>query len=268
MGFSKSELERYSRQIALRQVGEKGQEKLKAARVLLVGAGGLGNPAALYLAAAGVGHLGLIDYDRVSLSNLQRQILYSAEQIGESKVGCAKKSLLRVNSEVEVYTYDQVFSSLIARQLIQTYDIVVDCTDRFSSRYLVNDACFFESKPLVTGSVSQFDAQINVFNYQKGPCYRCIYPDVLPTSQVLSRSEGGVLGVLPGVVGTLMVAEILKLILGIGKSLSGKVLVYDLLQAEFKKFSLEKNDACELCGVRPTIVDLSAHMSREASLGA
>ncbi|MBL7055935.1 molybdopterin-synthase adenylyltransferase MoeB [Candidatus Woesearchaeota archaeon] len=253
MEFSKEELRRYSRHLILPEVGKEGQEKLKQAKVLVVGAGGLGSPVLLYLAAAGIGKIGIVDFDKVDETNLQRQILYSERDVGKSKAETAKKHLEKLNSNIEIITYNEKLTSENALKIIKEYDIVVDGSDNFPTRYLVNDACFFLKKPNVYGAIFRFDGQASVFNYNHGPCYRCLSPKMPSSDEIPSCSEAGVLGVLPGTIGTIQATEAIKIILGKGNVLSEKVLVYNALEMEFTKLNLKKNEDCRLCGKSPEI---------------
>lgn len=252
----KSERARYSRHLLLPEVGEEGQRKLKGARVLLVGAGGLGSPAALYLAAAGVGRIGIIDGDVVDVTNLQRQILYGTEDVGSKKAETAAKALEKLNPEISFVTYTERLTEHNALKLIGEYDIVVDGTDNFGTRYLVNDACYFKSKPNVYGSIFRFEGQASVFCTPLGPCYRCLFPDPPAPDAVPNCAEAGVLGVLAGVIGTIQATEALKLALGLGNSLAGYLLIYDAIGMEFTKLKIRRRDDCPLCGKKPTIKDL------------
>jgi adenylyltransferase/sulfurtransferase len=235
------------------EVGLDGQKKLKAAKVLIVGAGGLGSPAALYLAAAGVGIIGIVDCERVEASNLQRQILYSPKDAGRPKASAAKERLLSGNPHVEVITHGMRLNSENALDVLGGYDVIVDASDNFPTRYLVNDACVLLRKPDVFGSVFRFDGQVSVFYALSGPCYRCMCPAPPPSNLVQSCSESGVLGVLPGIVGTIQTAEVIKLILGIGQALIGKVLLFEALNMQFREIRVRKNPACPLCGQNPVI---------------
>jgi sulfur-carrier protein adenylyltransferase/sulfurtransferase len=241
------ELRRYSRHLLLPEVGVAGQKKLRAAKVLLVGTGGLGAPAALYLAAAGVGQIGLVDFDVVELSNLQRQVLYSTSDVGHPKIAAAKNRLEGLNPGLHIVTHEERFSSANALDIVRDYDIVLDGTDNFPTRYLVNDACVLLGKPNVYGSIYRFEGQVSVFDAQHGPCYRCLYPEPPPPDLVPSCAEAGVLGVLPGLVGVLQATEAVKLILGIGESLTGRLLLYDALAMQFRDLKLNKNPECVLC---------------------
>ncbi len=248
--LSRDELSRYARHLILPNVGIEGQQRLKAARVLLIGAGGLGSPLALYLAAAGVGHLGLVDFDTVDISNLQRQILHGTKDIGRSKIASARERIADINPFVELTTYETALTSENALGIIEKYDIVVDGTDNFPTRYLVNDACVLLGKPNVYGSIFRFEGQASVFSTRDGPCYRCLYPEPPPPGTVPSCAEGGVFGVLPGLVGTIQATETIKLILGIGESLAGRLLLIDAMTAKFRTMNVRKNPACPACGTR------------------
>ncbi len=254
--LSKEEIYRYSRHLLIPEVGLKGQRKLKAARVLIIGTGGLGSPVSLYLAAAGVGRIGLIDYDVVDESNLQRQIVHSTSTIGELKVDSAKQRLLEINPYTEIDTYPELLSRDNALEIMKKYDLIIDGTDNFSTRYLVNDACFFLEKPFVYGSIFRFDGQVTVFDSKVGPCYRCLYPEPPPPGTVPSCAEGGVFGVLPGVIGSLQATEAIKILTGIGEPLIGKLLLYDALKLEFRMLNIRKDPNCPLCGKQPTIFGL------------
>jgi len=254
--FTDEQIERYSRHIILPEVGGSGQQKMLEARVLLLGAGGLGSPAAYYLAAAGIGNLGIVDFDRVDLSNLQRQIIHSTERIGMLKTESAKKTIQALNPDVNVTLYNEKMDSSNIMSLIKDYDYVVDGSDNFPTRYLVNDACVMKNKTLIHGSIYRFEGQVTVFKPSDGPCYRCLYPEPPPPGMVPNCQEGGVLGVLAGVIGNLQVVEVLKLILGIGKPLVGKLLIYDALNTEFRSLRLRKDANCPICGEKPTIKEL------------
>jgi molybdopterin/thiamine biosynthesis adenylyltransferase/rhodanese-related sulfurtransferase len=250
------ERQRYSRHLLLPEVGEEGQRRLKGARVLCVGAGGLGSPAALYLAAAGVGTLGLVDFDVVDFSNLQRQIIHGTGDVGRSKLESAQSRIEALNPEVHVETFDAHFSVTNARTLVEAFDVIVDGTDNFPARYLVNDACVMYGKPNAWGSIFRFEGQAAVFAAPGGPCYRCLHPEPPPAGLVPSCAEAGVLGVLPGIIGTIQATEALKLILGIGDPLIGRFLVYDALKMRFRDLKLPKDPDCPVCGVNPTITTL------------
>lgn len=254
--FTDEQIERYSRHIILPEVGGSGQQKMLEARVLLLGAGGLGSPAAYYLAAAGIGNLGIVDFDQVDLSNLQRQIIHSTERIGMLKTESAKKTIQALNPDVNVTLYNEKMDSSNIMSLIKEYDYVVDGSDNFPTRYLVNDACVMKNKTLIHGSIYRFEGQVTVFKPGDGPCYRCLYPEPPPPGMVPNCQEGGVLGVLAGVIGNLQVVEVLKLILGIGKPLIGKLLIYDALNTEFRNLRLRRDANCPICGEKPTIKEL------------
>ena len=262
------EVTRYSRHLIVPEVGVEGQRKLKAARVLCVGAGGLGSPAALYLAAAGVGTLGLVDFDTVDFSNLQRQILYDTTQVGQRKLVAASARLSSLNPGVAIATHEVALTSANALDIIAGYDIVVDGADNFPTRYLVNDACVLLGKPNVYGSIFRFDGQASIFAAPGGPCYRCLYPEPPPPGLVPSCAEGGVLGVLPGLVGTIQATEAIKLILGAGAPLIGRFLVYDALKMRFRELKLPKDPDCPVCGTRPTITGLHEYAGYCAPAGA
>ena len=250
------ERERYARHLTLPEIGEEGQQKLKRASVLIIGAGGLGSPAAMYLAAAGVGRIGLVDFDVVDSTNLQRQILYGESVIGERKVDAAWKRLHDMNRNVRVETFNDRLSSRNALALFEPYDVVLDGTDNFPTRYLVNDACVLSGKPNVYGSVFRFDGQAAVFDSARGPCYRCLYPDPPPPNLVPSCAVGGVLGVLPGIVGTIQASEAIKLVTGVGSPLIGRLLMIDALSMAFRTLKLEKNSQCRICGPNREIREL------------
>ena len=254
--LSPEERSRYARHLSLPEVGEEGQRRLKKSAALIVGAGGLGSPVALYLAAAGVGRIGLVDFDRVDASNLQRQILYGESSVGAPKVEAAWQRLRDLNRHVRVETFNDRLSSRNAMALFEPYDVVIDGTDNFATRYLVNDACVLSSKPNVYGSVYRFEGQLSVFHTTRGPCYRCLYPDPPPPHLVPSCAEGGVLGVLPGVIGTMQATEAIKLLAGIGEPLIGRLLLFDALAMSFRTLQLEKNADCRVCGTNPEIREL------------
>ena len=254
--LSPKEFIRYSRHLSLPEVGIEGQKKIKSAKVLLVGIGGLGSPVSLYLAAAGVGTIGMVDYDKVDESNLQRQVLFGMEELGKSKLESAKERLKNLNPNTTFNLHKVALTSENALDIIKEYDIVVDGTDNFPTRYLVNDACVILGKPNVYGSIYRFDGQISVFNYDDGPCYRCLYPAPPPPNLVPSCAEGGVLGVLPGIIGTMQANETLKLILGIGELMVGRFLLFDALSFEFSELKIQKNDDCLVCGNNPKVTKL------------
>jgi len=257
--LSPEELARFNRHIILPQVGLEGQEKLKQARVLCVGTGGLGSPIALYLSAAGVGTIGLVDFDVVDDSNLQRQIAHSTADVGRPKIESARDTLLGINPYLNVELHGDGITRDNVREIVARYDIVVDGTDNFPTRYLVNDACVLEDKPLVYASIFQFDGQLTVFNYKQGPCYRCLYPAPPPAGLVPSCAEGGVLGVLPGVIGVMQATEAVKIILEQGTSLSGRLLLYDALDMKFREMKLRRDPTCPACGEHPSIGDVEAY---------
>ena len=253
-GLTKEELQRYSRHLIMPEVTADGQKRLKAARVLCIGAGGLGSPAALYLAAAGMGKLGLVDFDRVDLTNLQRQILHGTKDIGRSKLESARDRLRDVNPEVDVELHDCRLSSENAERIIADYDIIVDGSDNFATRYLSNDVCVFAGKPNVYGSVFRFEGQTTVFApHLGGPCYRCLFPEPPPPESVPNCAQAGVLGVLPGIIGMLQAIEAIKLVLGIGDSLVGRLLHFDALKVVFRELKLRRDPQCPVCGEKRTI---------------
>lgn len=254
--FDREEIQRYSRHLILPEVAMAGQKKLKAASVLLIGTGGLGSPLAMYLAAAGVGRLGLVDFDVVDASNLQRQVIHSTVYVGRPKLESAKNFIAGVNPHVQVETYETRFSAENALAIARDYDIIVDGTDNFPTRYLVNDVCVLLRKPNVYGSIFRFEGQASVFWAEQGPCYRCLYPEPPPPGLVPSCAEGGVLGVLPGIIGTIQANEALKLILGAGEPLVGRLLLFDALAMRFREMKLRKDPDCPVCGVAPTITAL------------
>lgn len=254
--FTNDQIYRYSRHVMLPEVGGIGQKKILNARVLLIGAGGLGSPAGYYLAAAGVGNLGVVDFDTVDISNLQRQILHSNERIGMHKGESAKKTLEALNPDVKVTLFKKRLTSENILGIFEDYDIIVDGTDNFPTRYLINDACVMLGKTNVHGSIFRFEGQVTVFKPKEGPCYRCLYPEPPPPGLVPSCQEGGVLGVLAGTIGTLQAVETLKLILEIGDTLVGSLLYYDALQVSFRKLKLKWNKNCPVCGDQPTIKEL------------
>lgn len=255
-GFTNEQIYRYSRHIILPDIGGAGQKKLLKGKVLLVGAGGLGSPAAMYLAAAGVGKLGLVDFDRVDLSNLQRQILHRTKDVGRLKLDSAQDTINSLNPDVEVVKHQVVLTSENVMDVIKDYDIVVNGTDNFPTRYLVNDACVFGGKPLVDGSIFMFEGQATVYDARRGPCYRCLFPTPPPPGEVPSCQEAGVLGVLPGIVGSIEAIEAIKLILGKGESLIGRLLLFDALAMEFREMKVEKDPDCPVCGQHPTVTEL------------
>lgn len=254
--FSREEVMRYSRHLLLPEVGMRGQERLKKGSVLLVGAGGLGSPAALYLAAAGVGRIGLVDFDLVDESNLQRQILHDTRWTGRPKLDSADDRLRALNPHVEIVLFPERLLAENALSILGGFDVVLDGTDNFATRYLTNDACFLLGTPNVYGSIYRFEGQVSVFWPGKGPCYRCLYPAPPPPGLVPSCAEGGVLGVLPGVIGSLQATEAIKILLGVGRSLAGRLVLYDALDLSFRELKLRRDPACPLCGENPTITGL------------
>jgi len=254
--FSHEEIQRYSRHLIMPEVGMEGQAKLKQAQVLLIGAGGLGAPLGLYLAAAGIGRIGLVDFDVVDASNLQRQITYSTADVGRPKLEVAKERLAGINPHIQIDTYQERLSSENALDTFRSYQIVADGTDNFPTRYLVNDACVLLGKPNVYGSIFRFEGQASVFYAKEGPCYRCLYPEPPPPGLVPSCAEGGVLGVLPGIVGTMQALEVIKLVLGEGDPLIGRLLLFDALKMSFRELKLRKDPECALCGEHATIKEL------------
>ena len=250
------ELSRYSRHLILPEVGMEGQQRLKAAKVLCVGTGGLGSPLAFYLAAAGIGTLGLVDFDVVDASNLQRQIIHSTKDIGRKKLDSAEEKLTALNPALNVVKHETMLTSANALEILKDYDIVADGTDNFPTRYLVNDACVLLGKPNAYGSIFRFEGQCSVFATKEGPCYRCLYPEPPPPGLVPSCAEGGVLGILPGLVGVMQATEVIKLILGKGEPLIGRLLLVDALNMRFRELKLRKNPECPVCGTNPTIREL------------
>jgi adenylyltransferase/sulfurtransferase len=262
MEFSDDQLHRYARHIILKEVGGVGQEKLLGARVLVIGAGGLGSPVLMYLAAAGVGTIGVIDDDVVELSNLQRQIVHATSRIGQAKTASAAATLAEINPEVRVIAHYERLTVANAERLVADYDVIADGSDNFATRYLVNDACYFGARPLVSAAMLRFDGQIATFKAYLGgdnPCYRCLFREAPPPGLVPSCSEAGILGALAGTLGSFQATEVLKEILGIGDSLSGSLILYDSLAAEFQKITVKPDPDCPLCGPRATIKDLSIH---------
>ncbi len=264
--FREDQIQRYARHILLDPIGGAGQARLLAARVLVVGAGGLGSPLLLYLAAAGVGTLGIIDADRVDLSNLQRQIVHTTAAVGRLKVDSAARTLAAINPDVRVETYPERLTGANALEVIRRYDVIADGSDNFPTRFLVNDACHLAQKPLVSGAVLRFDGQLATFRAwdvdadgRHGPCYRCLFPEAPPPDTTPSCAEAGVLGAWCGAIGALQATEVIKELLGIGESLSGRLLICDALGAEIRKIRVPNDPACALCGEAPTITDLSAH---------
>jgi adenylyltransferase/sulfurtransferase len=256
VALSPQEVARYSRHLIMPEVGVDGQRRLKAASVLLVGAGGLGSPLGLYLAAAGVGRLGLVDFDVVDFSNLQRQVLHGTPDVGRPKLQSARDRLAAINPEVRLDLYETRLTSANALDLLRPYDLVIDGTDNFATRYLVNDACVLLGKPNVYGSIFRFEGQASVFYPGRGPCYRCLYPEPPPPGEVPSCAEGGVLGILPGLIGCIQATEGVKLLLGQGEPLVGRLLLYDALAMTFREFKVRRNPQCPVCGDRPSITAL------------
>src|SRR3954469_13460607 len=256
VGLTKEELQRYSRHLIMPEVTAEGQKRLKAAGVLCIGAGGLGSPTALYLAAAGVGTLGIIDFDHVDLTNLQRQVLHGTKDVGRSKLASARDRLLDINPQIELKLHECRFSSANAEQIVADYDLIVDGSDNFATRYLSNDVCVFARKPNVYGSVFRFEGQTSVFApHLGGPCYRCLFPEPPPPGAAPSCAEAGVLGVLPGIIGLIQATEALKFIIGAGESLAGRLLHFDALKMKFREFALRKDPQCPVCGDTPTIFE-------------
>jgi sulfur-carrier protein adenylyltransferase/sulfurtransferase len=254
--LSNEEIKRYSRHLVLPEVGLEGQKKLRAAKILCIGTGGLGSPVALYLAAAGVGTLGIVDFDVVDKSNLQRQIVHGTKDVGRPKVESAAETLRDINPHVNVITYETPFTSENALEIARDYDILIDGTDNFATRYLTNDVCVLLGKPNVYGSIFRFEGQVSVFWAQHGPCYRCLYPEPPPPGMVPSCAEGGVLGVLPGIVGCLQANEAIKLILGVGNPLLGRLLLFNALGMQFRELRLKKDPNCPICSANPSITEL------------
>jgi len=255
-GLTREELKRYSRHLTLPQVGAEGQEKLKQASVLIVGAGGLGAPLGLYLAAAGVGTLGIVDFDVVEESNLQRQVIHSTSGVGRSKADSAARRIAELNPFVRTVLHEARLTSANAMEIMRGYDVIVDGTDNFPTRYLTNDACVLLGKPLVYGSVYRFEGQATLFDAKIGPCYRCLFPEPPPPGSVPSCEEGGVFGVLPGLIGMIQATETIKRITGIGESLAGRLLVFDALEMRFRELRLRKDPQCPVCGANPSVTQL------------
>jgi len=254
--LNNEEILRYSRHLIMPEVGMAGQQKLKAARVLCIGAGGLGSPLALYLAAAGVGTLGLVDFDVVDFTNLQRQIIHTVNDVGRPKLDSAEEKLGAINPLVNVYKFETRLNSANALDIFRNFDIIADGTDNFPTRYLVNDACVLSGKPNVYASIFRFEGQASVFATEQGPCYRCLYPEPPPPGLVPSCAEGGVLGILPGLLGVIQATEVIKLILGSGEPLIGRLLLVDALGMRFRELRLRKNPDCPVCGTNPTVREL------------
>lgn len=256
MPLTNEQIQRYSRHLIMPEVGVDGQEKLLRAKILLIGAGGLGSPLGLYLAAAGVGTLGLVDFDLVDFSNLQRQVIHGTTDVGRPKVESARDRISSINPEVKVNLYQERISRSNIMNIVKDYDIVIDGTDNFPTRYLVNDACVFAKKPLIYGSIFRFDGQATVFKTPEGPCYRCLYPEPPPPGMVPSCAEGGVLGILPGIIGVMQATEAIKLILGKGEPLIGRLLLFNAMEMRFREVTLHRDPECPVCGENPTIKDL------------
>jgi molybdopterin/thiamine biosynthesis adenylyltransferase/rhodanese-related sulfurtransferase len=254
--LTREEIERYSRHLIMPEVGMKGQRKMKSASVLMIGAGGLGSPLGLYLAAAGIGKIGIVDFDVVDHTNLQRQVLHGTKDVGRSKLQSARERIHDVNPNVEVETHQLRLTSENAMQVIEPYDVVVDGTDNFPTRYLTNDACVLLGKPNVYGSIFRFEGQVSVFDASKGPCYRCLFREPPPPGMVPSCAEGGVLGVLPGIIGSLQALETIKLIIGEGDPMIGRLLLFDALAMQWRTLALRKNPDCPVCGTNPTVTEL------------
>lgn len=260
MELNKEQYERYSRHLILPEVGEEGQKKLLGAKVFVLGAGGLGSPSLYYLAAAGVGTIGLADGDVVDLSNLQRQIIHNNNRVGVSKTKSAKQTINELNPDVNVITYDERMTAENVRDIIKDYDVVMDGSDNFPTRFLMNDACYFEGKPLVSGSMFRFDGQVSVFNYNDdAPCYRCLYAEPPPAGLAPSCNEAGILGALAGVIGVMQAVETIKILLGIGRPLDGKLMVFDALDMGFRKVTVHKDPECDLCSGKATIKELKMY---------
>jgi molybdopterin/thiamine biosynthesis adenylyltransferase/rhodanese-related sulfurtransferase len=254
--LSAEEIKRYSRHLIMPEMGMDGQRRLKAGSVLCIGAGGLGSPAAMYLAAAGVGRIGIVDFDVVDYSNLQRQIIHGTRDVGRSKLASAKDRLVDINPHIQVDTYEEALSSENALRLFEPYDVILDGTDNFPTRYLTNDACVLQGKPNAYGSIFRFEGQASVFATKGGPCYRCLYPEPPPPGLVPSCAEGGVLGVLPGVIGVIQATESIKLLTGIGEPLIGRFMIYDALRMKFRELKLKRDPECPVCGDHPTVTKL------------
>ncbi len=254
--LSQEELDRYARHLILPEVGLEGQLKLKNSKVLVIGTGGLGSPILLYLAAVGIGTIGLIDFDIVDESNLQRQIIHTTKDVGVAKVSSASNKIKEINPNINVITFNDKFDSKNALDIIKDFDVIVDGTDNFQTRYLINDSCVILNKPFVYGSIFRFEGQVSVFSTYGGPCYRCLYPEPPPPRLVPNCAEAGVIGVLPGIIGTIQANETIKLILGIGEPLSGRLLTFDSLKMQFKELKLRKDVSCPVCGTHPIITEL------------
>src|SRR3989344_2307106 len=257
MPLTNEQIQRYSRHLIMPEVGAEGQEKLLNAKILLIGAGGLGSPLGLYLSAAGAGALGLVDFDLVDFSNLQRQVIHGTENVGQPKVESARARILSINPEVKFNVYSTRLTRENTLDILRDYDVVIDGTDNFPTRYLVNDACVFLKKPLIYGSIFRFDGQATVFKTPEGPCYRCLYPEPPPPGMVPSCAEGGVLGILPGIIGIIQATEAIKLIIGKGEPLIGRLLLYNALEMRFREVRLRRSPDCPVCGDHPTITQLA-----------
>lgn len=256
MALTQEEILRYSRHLIMPEVGVEGQDKLKNSSILLIGCGGLGSPLAMYLSAAGIGHLGLVDFDVTDFTNLQRQVAFGTQDVGRPKVEATKDRIHQINPNVKVTTYRSKLSSENVMDIFKEYDIIIDGTDNFPTRYLVNDACVFLKKPNVYGSIFRFEGQATVFWAEKGPCYRCLYPEPPPPGMVPSCAEGGVLGILPGTIGLIQATEAVKLILGKGDPLTGRLLLYNALDMKFRELKIQKDPECPVCGTNPSITKL------------
>jgi adenylyltransferase/sulfurtransferase len=255
MTLTPADLARYSRHLSLREIGVAGQEKLKAAKVLVIGAGGLGSPSILYLAAAGVGTIGIVDFDNVDISNLQRQVLFDTASVGEPKAEAASQRLRALNPDIKIVAHQLELRANNVREIFNSYDIVLDGTDRFATRYLTNDACVILGKPLVSAAIHRFEGQALTYVPNRGPCYRCLFPEPPTDGLVPNCAEAGVLGVLPGVLGTIQATEAIKLVTGIGQPLIGRLLTYDALEMRFDEFKFTRREDCAVCGTRPTITE-------------
>ncbi len=256
MALTNDQIKRYSRHLIMPEVGVDGQEKLIKSKILLIGAGGLGSPLGLYLSAAGVGTLGLVDFDTVDFSNLQRQVIHGTEDVGRLKVESARDRINSINPEVKVNIYKERLTKENIFKIIEGYDVVIDGTDNFPTRYLVNDACVFKKKPLIYGSIFRFDGQVTVFKTPEGPCYRCLYPEPPPPGMVPSCAEGGVLGILPGIVGVMQATEAIKIIIGKGEPLIGRLILFNAMEMRFREVKIQRDKDCPVCGEKPTIKDL------------
>ena len=254
--LSQDEILRYSRHLILPEVGMEGQRKLKGAKVLMIGAGGLGAPLGMYLAAVGIGKIGIVDFDVVDVTNLQRQVIHGQKDVGRKKIDSAAESMQDINPHLEIVKHEVPLTSENALDIVKDYDVVVDGTDNFPTRYLVNDACVLLGKPNAYGSIFRFEGQATVFGYEDGPCYRCLYPEPPPPGLVPSCAEGGVLGILPGIIGLIQATETVKIILGKGETLKGRLMLYDSLNMKFRELKLRRNPECPVCGDNPTVTEL------------